>query len=155
MKKATKEQIHDTPSLKKRAEFLRVQNGGKKWVSPGVIVMVAPLHSVPDAQILENPADLTPNTDSQPQKPEKNAACGQNTVRFGLTVTKKLSKSAVVRNRMRRRLRAAAFDVLPAKAARGHDYVLIARPETKDYPYDKLCADLKWCLKRLSCLQES
>ncbi len=131
MKKATKDQIMNTPSLKKRAEFLRVQNGGKKWVSPGVIVMAAPLNTLPAA--------------------EETASA----VRFGLTVTKKLSKSAVVRNRMRRRLRAAAFDVLPAKAARGHDYVLIARPETGDYPYDKLCSDLKWCLKRLSCLNET
>lgn len=131
MKKATKEQISTTPSLKKRAEFLRVQNGGKKWVSPGVIVMAAPLHTLAEAQ-------------------EK-----ADSLRFGLTVTKKLSKSAVVRNRMRRRLRAAALDVLPTKALRGHDYVLIARPETGDYPYDKLCSDLKWCLKRLSCLQET
>lgn len=128
MNKATKAQIRATPSLKKRPEFLRVQNGGRKWVSPGVIVMAA----------------------ARPQGAEDDNQ--RESLRFGLTVTKKLSKSAVVRNRMRRRLRAAALDVLPAKAARNHDYVLIARPETGDYPYDKLCSDLKWCLKRLSCL---
>ncbi len=126
MKKATRETISQTPSLKKRAEFLRVQNSGQKWVSPGVILMVSP----------------TP--------PEK---AGE--IKFGLTVTKKLSKSAVVRNRIRRRLRAAAHDILPLHAKKGVDYVLIGRHESADLPYGKLCGDLKWCLKRLSCLNET
>jgi ribonuclease P protein component len=123
MKKATKETISQTPGLRKRAEFLRVQNGGMKWVSPGVILMAAP-------------------------------ADGES-VKFGLTVTKKLSKSAVVRNRIRRRLRAAAYDILPRKAKAGVDYVLIARPESETIPYEKLCSDLGWCLKRLECLKET
>ncbi len=126
MRQATRDTISQTPSLKKRAEFLRVQGAGQKWVSPGVILMVAPL-----------------GTD-QP-----------GTVKFGLTVTKKLSKSAVVRNRIRRRLRAAAHDILPLYAKKGVDYVLIGRHETADLPYGKLCGDLKWCLKRLSCLNET
>ena len=123
MKQATKEHISQTPGLKSRAEFLRVQNGGKKWVSPGVILMAAP--------------------------------SGTTAVKFGLTVTKKLSKSAVVRNRIRRRLRAAAYDILPFKAQAGVDYVLIGRPESENLPYDKLCSDLSWCLKRLECLKET
>lgn len=126
MKKATRETISQTPSLKKRAEFLRVQNSGQKWVSPGVILMVGA---------------------TGPDRPAS--------VKFGLTVTKKLSKSAVVRNRIRRRLRAAAHDVLPFHAKPGLDYVLIGRHETADMPYAKLCSDLKWCLKRLSCLNET
>lgn len=127
MKKATKETISQTPGLRKRAEFLRVQNGGKKWVSPGVILMAAPVTG---------------------------EISGEQT-KFGLTVTKKLSKSAVVRNRIRRRLRAAAHDVLPLKAKTGVDYVLIGRPESENMPYDKLCSDLSWCLKRLECLKET
>ena len=126
MKKATRETISQTPSLKKRAEFLRVQNSGQKWVSPGVILMASPA------------------------APEK---AGE--IKFGLTVTKKLSKSAVVRNRIRRRLRAAAHDILPLHAKKGVDYVLIGRHESADLPYGKLCGDLKWCLKRLSCLNET
>lgn len=74
---------------------------------------------------------------------------------LGLTVTKKLSKSAVVRNRIRRRLRAAAFDVLPRQARTGQDYVLIARPESETIDYEKLCRDMRWCLKRLECLNET
>lgn len=118
MKNATKETMKALGSLKRRADFLSVQNAGRKWVSPGVIVMAAP--------------------------------ASEGEVRFGLTVTKKLSKSAVVRNRIRRRLRAAAYDVLPERGQKGTDYVLIARPESVNIDYDKLCSDLRWCLKRLS-----
>lgn len=79
---------------------------------------------------------------------------GQEKSRFGLTVTKRLEKSAVKRNRMKRRLRAAAYDILPKKAQKGCDYVLIARPETATRLYSDLQKDLTWCLKKLECLTE-
>lgn len=69
--------------------------------------------------------------------------------RLGITVTKKLEKSAVRRNRMKRRLRAAARDVLPRYAKSGLDYILIARSETSTRPYTDLTRDLKWCLDKL------
>lgn len=72
-------------------------------------------------------------------------------MRFGLTVTKKIDKRAVVRNRIRRRLRALALDVLPLHAKGGMDYILIGRTETLDKPYEDMIKDLKWCLKRLEC----
>ena len=74
-------------------------------------------------------------------------------IRVGFTVTKKTDASAVNRNRMKRRLRAAAADVLPAHAASGYDYVLIARAATADRSYDELCQDLKWCLGKLGCVK--
>ena len=70
-------------------------------------------------------------------------------LRVGFTATKRLDTRAVVRNRARRRLRAAAADVLPACLPPGTDIVLIARPGTLTAPYAALCDDLKWCLKRL------
>ena len=73
---------------------------------------------------------------------------GQGT-RFGVTATKKLSKRAVGRNRIKRRLRAAACDVLPGAMPAHHDVVLIGRHATLDKPYTDLCNDLRWCLKRL------
>ncbi len=77
----------------------------------------------------------------------------QDQTRFGLTVTKKVSKSAVVRNRIRRRLRATAYDVLPGNAKTGYDYVLIGRVETETRSYDDLVKDLRWCLKKMELLQ--
>jgi len=71
------------------------------------------------------------------------------TIRVGYTVTKKTEKSAVKRNRIKRRLRAAAADILPFFAQTGHDYVLIGRHQTALRPYTDLTNDLKWCLKKL------
>ena len=70
-------------------------------------------------------------------------------LRYGLTVSKKVSTSAVVRNRIRRRLREAAKTILPVHALPGADYVLIGRPETGVRPYKDLQNDLIWCLKKL------
>ncbi len=46
--------------------------------------------------------------------------------RYGLTVTTKVG-NAVVRNRIKRRLRQAALEVLPVHGKPEYDYVLIAR----------------------------
>ena len=78
---------------------------------------------------------------------------GEEQARFGLTVTKKVSRSAVVRNRIRRRLRALAREILATQALPGRDYVLIGRVDTERCPYQKLEKDLVWCLKRLECLK--
>jgi ribonuclease P protein component len=61
--------------------------------------------------------------------------------RFGFTVTKKIG-GAVVRNRVRRRLK-EAVRALPAGLARpGHDYVLIARAGASSCPFRLLQRDL-------------
>ena len=75
-------------------------------------------------------------------------------LRFGVTATKKLSKKAVDRNRAKRRMRSVANDVLPLHSADNMDYVLIGKRETFSRPYKDLLKDLKWCLKRLDCLEQ-
>ncbi|MDB5723760.1 MAG: rnpA [Novosphingobium sp.] len=47
-------------------------------------------------------------------------------LRFGITVTKKIG-NAVVRNRMKRRFRALARELLPSQGLPDHDHVLIGR----------------------------
>ena len=51
---------------------------------------------------------------------------GPQTMRLGFTASKKIG-NAVARNRAKRRLRAAAYQLLPLSGRAGHDYVLIAR----------------------------
>lgn len=74
-------------------------------------------------------------------------ASGQ-AARFGLTVTKKAG-CAVMRNRMRRRLR-AALAVLPDPRGRdGSDYVIVARTELLHAPFDEVKAELAGALARV------
>jgi ribonuclease P protein component len=68
--------------------------------------------------------------------------------RVGFTATKKLG-NAVVRNRVKRRLREVARLKLAGEARPGHDYVLIGRAPTSERPFPDLEKDLTSALKRL------
>jgi ribonuclease P protein component len=70
-------------------------------------------------------------------------------VRYGLTVSKRVSKLAVLRNRTKRRLKSVSCDVLPKFTHHNIDIVLIGRVSTAERTYEELQRDLIWCLKRL------
>lgn len=78
----------------------------------------------------------------------RDAKASTDTVRIGFTASRKVGK-AVSRNRARRRLKAAAAEVMPIYAQPGHDYVLIARAATPTRAYPALIRDLHKALKRL------
>ena len=61
--------------------------------------------------------------------------------RFGLTVTKKVG-NAVVRNRIRRRLREATRVHAAGDMATGSDYVIVGRREVLGTPFDDLKREL-------------
>ncbi len=69
-------------------------------------------------------------------------------IRLGFTVTKKLG-CAVIRNRIRRRLREVCRLELSDCAVPGYDYVLIGRKATFDRPFDQLLGDLKYLMRQL------
>ncbi len=66
--------------------------------------------------------------------------------RFGFTVTKKLG-GAVQRNRIRRRLKAAAATTAQ-NANPAYDFVLIARKPAESLAFKLLCQDMEKALKR-------
>ena len=68
--------------------------------------------------------------------------------RYGVTVTKKIG-NAVVRNRMKRRFRALAREVLPAEGLPGADHVLIGRNGGIERDYDALKAEFAKALGKL------
>ena len=69
-------------------------------------------------------------------------------VRTGFTVTKKLG-SAVIRNRTRRRLREVVRLCPDLAIMVGYDVVFVGRQSTKDRPFSKLQADLKYALHEI------
>lgn len=72
---------------------------------------------------------------------------GASGARLGFTVTKRVG-NAVMRNRVRRRLKEAARLSFPEAARAGMDYVLVGRIEAASLPFPSLIADLKQALAR-------
>ncbi len=79
----------------------------------------------------------------------RNRADGASLIRIGFTATKRLG-GAVVRNRVKRRLREAARLLAPLHAKAGCDYVFIARGGTAARPWARLLDDMKSALIRLA-----
>ncbi|MGD9879699.1 MAG: ribonuclease P protein component [Reyranella sp.] len=113
--------------LPNRRDFLRVQ-AGRRCAMPGFVVQVAPV-----------PADLTP------------ADLEGSQIRVGFTVSRKVG-NAVVRNRVRRRLREVARLVIPGQARADLDYVLVGRQAALGREFATMQADLLQALRRLRAL---
>ncbi len=107
--------------LKTRADFLRVAAGRRRAVRAGLLLQAAP------------------------QPP---GSSGGEAVRVGFTASRKVG-NAVVRNRAKRRLRAAAAEVLVRDGRKGTDYVLIARAGTGERRYSELVGDLAAALRQV------
>lgn len=117
-------------TLKKRAEYLRLR-GGARCATPSFVLETRARAGEADA--------------AQPSRKAPATAAGP---RFGYTVTKKLG-GAVVRNRIRRRLKAAVALVAPEHARAGHDYVLVGRALARERAFEDLKKDLERALHRV------
>ncbi len=69
-------------------------------------------------------------------------------IRVGFTVTKKIG-GAVVRNRMKRRMRALAREILPGRGLEGCDHVMIGRAGGVERDFALLRADLEGALGKV------
>ena len=73
---------------------------------------------------------------------------GDDGIRLGITVTKKIG-GAVVRNRMKRRFRVLARDLLPQNGIAGADHVLIGRQGGIERDFALLRSELQTALAKL------
>ncbi|MCC5897695.1 MAG: ribonuclease P protein component [Phormidium sp. BM_Day4_Bin.17] len=87
---------------------------------------------------------------SQPAN-EGNSPDSVPPTRFGISVGRKISKKAVVRNQIKRRLRAALRQLLPRVSA-GWDVVIIAYPEAKECNSRHFLPELEQLLARIEVL---
>lgn len=69
-------------------------------------------------------------------------------MRAGFTVTKKIG-GAVVRNRMKRRFRALAREIIPSNGVPGCDHVMIGRTKGIERDFGLLRSELVGALERL------
>lgn len=113
------------PRLKRRAEFVRAAKAGLHASGPGMAL--------------------------QAYRRRAGEPCGEepaDSIRVGFTTSKKVG-NAVIRNRVRRRLREAAEKVLAVEGKPGHDYVLVGRSGAKDREFADLLADLRAALMKI------
>jgi ribonuclease P protein component len=74
---------------------------------------------------------------------------GEDAIRLGITVTKKIG-NAVVRNRMKRRFRELARALLPVGGIPGADHVLIGRAGGVERDFALLREELRKALRKIS-----
>ena len=79
----------------------------------------------------------------------RDRADGDPAMRVGYTVTKKIG-NAVVRNRMKRRFRAFARELLPTAGIAGADHVLIGRAGGVERDFGALRAELAKALAKVA-----
>jgi ribonuclease P protein component len=111
-------------TLKRRADFLSVR-GGSRWATRTFVL----------------------------EGRQRSSVVADGVPRFGFTVSKRVG-GAVERNRIKRRLKAAARDVLLEHARSDYDYVVIARRAALDVAFAALVSDLADALKRVHARSE-
>jgi ribonuclease P protein component len=113
-------------TIKKRSDFLLAADKGKKFIA-GTFILQMRL------------------------RPQGHPAT--EPVRFGFTVTKKMG-NAVIRNRIKRRLRAALRQLPPRHLVDGHDYVVISRHKALDCPFSDLLRDMEFAFSRIPTMKD-
>ncbi len=111
-------------TLKKRSEFVHMNKNCEKMATKGMIVQ------------------LLRNNDNE----------NKGKIRIGFTATKKIG-NAVIRNRVKRRLRAIAQEILPKTSDysnASYNIVLIGRYVTATRSFKELRGDFIYSLKKLN-----
>ena len=104
-------------SIKKRIDFLRISKVGRKKFTKGFILQ----------KVKRNDSS--------------NTYLNKDFARVGLTVTKRVG-TAVVRNKIKRRLRSLSNEILTNVGKKNYDYVIIANKKAAVMKYQELKEDL-------------
>lgn len=108
--------------IRKRPDFLRA-NRGKRFVTPSFVLLA--------------------------YKRQDGHPVAADSIRYGITVTKKIG-NAVARNRMKRRVRALIAETLSQHGLCGVDHIFIGRKQDAERPFSALKTDLERGLRHLA-----
>ncbi len=116
------ETVRDIQVIRKRPDFLAA-NRGKRFVTPSFVLLA--------------------------HKRREDHTVAPDTIRYGITVTKKIG-NAVARNRMKRRFRALLAELLPEYGIEGADHIMIGRKEAQERDFAVMQSDVEKALKHLA-----
>lgn len=93
---------------------------------------------------------MTKQPELKSQNPPETLTANQPT-RVGISISLKVSKKAVIRNRIKRQIRAGLREFLP-RISLGWDLVLIVRPSAVECNYRQLLQELEQLLAQAEVL---
>ncbi|NJK36185.1 MAG: ribonuclease P protein component [Oscillatoriales cyanobacterium SM2_2_1] len=132
--------------LRRSKDFAKVYRYGKKAVSAHLVLRTLTLAKPQNdgAEAVSEPLAALP-----PSTPLKGAA-----VQIGIVVSQKVSKRAVVRNRLKRQIRSAMNHLLPG--LRPDSWVVInVRPGADECEYGEFLRELEQLLTKLEVIHGS
>ena len=100
-------------TIKKRIDFIKISKKGKRIFAKGFIL----------------------------QKYKRDLPIKENAARVGFTITKRIG-NAVVRNKIRRRLRTIMREIVNNYLKKNYDYVIIANKKSLSMDYKELKSDI-------------
>jgi ribonuclease P protein component len=125
--------------LRHRRDFNTVYQVGSRQSSPSLTLRA--LRAKPREQATADPS------------PAVELAAPIIPTRIGISISQKVSKRAVVRNRIKRQLKASFRDLLPQIAA-GWQLVVVVKPSATQCSYEQFLQELKQLLCRAEVIYE-
>jgi ribonuclease P protein component len=95
--------------------------------------------------------DIPPSSPNSPNRSTNRSTIGSQPTRIGISVSQKVSKAAVVRNRIKRQIRAAWRSLL-SQVSPGWDIVIVVKPTAKQCNYRQFLQKLKQLLAQVEGL---
>ncbi len=112
-------------SIKKSSDFKIIQKNAHKKHALSII-------------LLQHPTLINSKLNNKFVDDNQNFNC-----RFGITISKKIHKSAVVRNKIKRRIKNILKELLPIISKSNYDYIIIAKQQILELDYNKIYNDIK------------
>ena len=123
---------------------------GSRQSSPNLTLRALRLRPLPSKALQSVGAQLASNADSSVSHYSSHLPIP---TQIGISISQKVSKRAVVRNRIKRQLKAIIRALLPQIAA-GWQLVIVVKPSATQCSYEQFLQELKQLLRRAEIINE-